>query len=231
MKKCVVSFANGPGHYLTAMKRLEKSFKDVGFDGDCLMFSSYEEIGSPTHQEVPYAFKAYSIKKAIELDYDLILWADSVVHASKSVAPVFDHIEKYGYLFFDNIGWTIGDYTSDACLKKMGMTREKAFETPMIMAACMGFNLNALRTSIFLNHYIGAADDGISYHGDWNNNKGQVSKDPRVRGTRHDQSVASILIAQMGLTLTTGHETYFAYVDHKKVLPVSETVCLWSGGL
>jgi hypothetical protein len=71
----------------------------------------------------------------------------------------------------------------------------------------------------------------VSYHGDWTNERGQVSLDKRVLGSRHDQSIASIIVKQMEFDITTGHETYFAYVDHKKVLPVRDTVCLWSGGL
>jgi hypothetical protein len=119
-KKYVVSFADGVGHYAKAMMRLDLSLKQVGFGGEFEIWkgiNDYAHIESPHHKgapdAVPYAFKAHSIRKAIEEGADLILWCDSVVYATKSVGPVFNHIKEKGYLFFDNIGYSIGDYTSD----------------------------------------------------------------------------------------------------------------------
>jgi hypothetical protein len=180
---------------------------------------------------VPYAFKAFAIKKAIEEGADLILWCDSVVYATKSIKPIFDHIEKKGHLFFDNIGYSIGDYTSDACLDNFGMSREEAFNSKMLMCCCMGFDVNNPTAKAFLDKYIEAASDMVSYPGDWTNQNLQVSNDMRVKGHRHDQSVASIIVKQMGLTVTHAQSTYFAYAAHKGILDISPTVCLWSEGI
>lgn len=238
MKKYVVSFADGVGHYAKALMRLELSLKQVGFGGENEIFkgiNDYAHIGSPPHKgatnAVPYAFKAYSIKKAIEEGADLILWCDSVVYATKSIKPIFDHIEKKGHLFFDNIGYSIGDYTSDACLDNFGMSREEAFNSKMVMACCMGFDVQNPVTKRFLVRYIAAASDCISYHGDWKNQDLQISNDMRVAGHRHDQSVASILIKQMGLEITRAQDTYFAYSEHKGKVPIADSVCLWSQGI
>lgn len=161
----------------------------------------------------------------------LLLWCDSVVYATKSIDVIFDHIKENGYLFFDNLGFTIGDYTSDACLDNFSMTREEAFNSKMIMACVMGFNLENEQTLSFLNKYIAASTDGISYIGDWNNDNLQVSNDMRCRGHRHDQSVASILIKQMNLTITNAQQSFFAYCSHKGIVAISENVCLWSAGI
>src|ERR1700744_6014508 len=145
MKKTVVSFADGAGHYAKALMRLELSLKQVGFDGTWKGINDYAHIGSPQHKgpnSIPYAFKAYSIKKAVQEGADLVLWCDSVVYATKSIDPIFKHIEEHGYLLFDNIGFSIGDYTSDACLDKWGMTRDEAFNSKMLMACVMGFNVH-----------------------------------------------------------------------------------------
>lgn len=233
--KTVVSFADGVGNYAKALMRLELSLKQVGFDGRFKGINDYGHIESPLHKGhancVPYAFKAYSIKKAIEEGASLLLWCDSVVYATKSIQPIFDHIEKNGYLFFDNIGYSIGDHTSDACLNHFGMTREESFNSKMIMACMMGFNLNDPTAREFLDKYISAASDGVSYHGDWHNNNLQVSNDMRVKGHRHDQSVASILIKQMGLEITNAQSTYFAYSEHKGKVSISDSVCMWSEGI
>lgn len=234
MKKMVVSFADGVGSYAKAMMRLELSLKQVGFGGEFEIFkgiNDYAHINSPSHREVPYAFKALSIKKAIDDGADQILWCDSVIYATKSLTPIWDHISKDGYLFFDNIGFSIGDYTSDACLKKFGMSRELAFNTKMIMACVMGFDVHNKNAKKFLDEYIKAATDGISYVGDWHNNNLQVSEDMRVKGHRHDQSVASILIAKENLTITRAQETYFAYASHKGNVPIADSVGLWSEGI
>jgi hypothetical protein len=248
--RTIVSFADGAAHYAKALMRLELSLKQVGFGGAHERFkgiNDYAHINSPFHKgpgAVPYAFKALSIKKAMEEveqyctpsandgpDENLLLWCDSVIYATKSLNPVFEHIKKHGYLFFDNIGFSIGDYTSDACLHKFGMSRDEAFNSKMIMACCMGFDLNNTEALVFLNKYITAAGDGVSYPGDWHNNNLQVSNDMRVKGHRHDQSVASILIKQLNLTITNAQQTFFAYASHKGIVPIADSVCLWSEGI
>lgn len=237
-KTYIVSFADGVGNYAKAMMRLELSLKQVGFGDEFHRFkgiNDYAHIGSPFHKgspdAVPYAFKAYSIKKAIEEGARYVIWMDSVVYATKPIWPLLQHIKNQGYIFFDNTGFSVGDYTSDACLAKWGMSRQEAFDSRMIMACVMGFDSEHPRAKEFLEKYIGAASDGVSYMGDWYNNNLQVSNDLRVKGARHDQSVASIIIKQMGLTITNAQNTFFAYAEHKGKIPISDTVCLWSEGI
>jgi hypothetical protein len=237
-KKCIVSFADGVGNYAKAMMRLELSLKQVGYGGEyerVKLINDYAHIESPFHKgtpdAVPYAFKAYSIKKAIDEGMRYILWLDSVVYATKSLTPVFNHIQEHGYLLLDNIGYSIGDYSSDACLSKFHMTREEAFNSPMIMACVMGFDVQNIVANNFLKWYIDAASDGVSYLGDWTNQNLQVSQDMRVKGHRHDQSVASIFAKQLGMTITNAQSTYFAYTEHKGKIPISPTVGLWSEGI
>lgn len=231
MKQTVVSFADGAGNYLKAMARLEHSLKQTGFDGEFKGINDYGHIGARHHKEVPYQFKALAIKKAMEEGAELLLWCDSVVYATKSIQPIFDHIEKHGYLFFDNIGFSIGDYTSDACLSQHGMTREESFNSRMLMGCMMGFNLRDSKAQEFLDRYIKASQDGVSFMGSWTNNNLEVSTDMRCKGTRHDQSAASIIVKKMGLTLTNAQETFFAYDEHKGRMKVSDTVCTWSCGI
>lgn len=234
MKKVVVSFADGAGNYAKALMRLEQSLRSVHFDGEFKGINDYGHINSPLHKgpnSVPYAFKALSIKKAIEEGADLLLWCDSPVYATKSLDPVFKDIEENGYLLFDNIGFSIGDYTSDACLNYFGMTREESFEKKMLMACVMGFNLHDPKAKAFLQEYYDQHVILSCYPGDWVNNNLQVSSDMRCKGHRHDQSVASILAYKHNMAITNAQSTYFAYESHKGVVPVSKSVCLWSGGI
>lgn len=244
--KTVVSFADGVGNYAKALMRLELSLKQTDFDGRFKGINDYAHINSPFHKgcdaSVPYAFKAHSIKKAIQESLEnetsesvqkenILLWCDSPVYATKSIQPIFDHIKKHGYIFFDNIGFSIGDYTSDRCLKNFGMSREEAFNSKMIMACVMGFDLNHPKAQEFIKRYLAASVDGVSFPGDWSNERLQVSQDMRVKGHRHDQSVASIIIKQMGLEITNAQQTFFAYGQHKGIMPIADSVCLWSEGI
>ena len=237
MKKVVVSFADGCGNYAKAMMRLEQSLKAVNFGSEFEIFkgvNDYSHINSPHHKgsnSIPYAFKGLSIKKAVEEGADLLLWCDSVVYATKDITPIFNHIEKHGYLFFDNIGYSIGDYTSDKCLEYFGMSREEAFNSKMLMSCVQGFNLHDANALAFLNRYYNDEVIRECYPGDWTNQDLQVSNDMRCFGHRHDQSVASVLVKQMGLEITRAQDTYFAYTEHKGKVPIADSVCMWSSGI
>lgn len=215
MKRCVVSFADGAGDYRQKMKRLEDSLKG-NFDGDFLGFTSYEEIGCEPHQVIPYKFKPYAIKKAIDLGYDQILWCDSPVVAIKNIQPVFDHIEKHGYAFFDNPGHSLGKWTNQKALDYFGMTREEAMNVKMIMASCMGFHISQSifdEAELFFKSYKALADS--LYPGSWADH-------------RHDQTVASFLIEKMGLNIQNGYESFFIYQHFKDHFQIADSVCLVS---
>jgi hypothetical protein len=192
---------------------------------DFICFKTFEEIGSPTHKEVPYAFKAYAIDKARKMGYDLVLWCDSVVYPISDLKPVFDYINKNAYMFFNNIGYSIGEYTSDKCLELLNMSSDEAFDSKMLMACCMGFNFKDTKVNKIVDSYLFHATSG-AYHGDWFNNNKQVSKNNLVKGHRHDQSVISILVHQNKLNVLNGNQTFFAY--KMGTLPISESVCLLS---
>lgn len=227
--KIVVSFADGVGNYLKAMTRLEQSLKG-NFTGQFKGINDYGHINSRHHKDVPYQFKAKSIEKAMEMG-SLILWCDSVIYAKKSIEPIFDYIKEHGVLLFDNPGYSIGDYTSDACLEYFGMTRETSFKIPMIAACCMGFDTENPISMKILQKYIAASQDGITFPGSWHNKNAEVSYDLRVQGHRHDQSVMSILAHRYGITPVKGNETFFMYHDWLKIMPKAESVCLFSQGI
>lgn len=239
MKKAIVTFANNEERYIKGQKRQEQSLKAVGWDGDYFAFNSFTEIGSPDHDDVPYAFKPYAIDKVRKMGYDVVIWMDAPVYAIKSLHRLektltfsadYPSFPANGpVLLFDNLGFTIGDYTSDACLEIMGMTRNDSFQLPMIMACVMGFDFRVDYARRFFDQYLNAVTKG-AYEGDWKNDNGQVSKDPRVKGHRHDQSVASIIAAQMDIKPLHPHSTYFAYHGNPGHLPHAETVCLISHG-
>ncbi len=221
MKKCVVSFADTK-FYQDKMKRLEDSLKG-NFDGAFLGFTDVNQIGSPPHKEIPYAFKPYAIQKAIDMGYDLILWLDSPVVAIKSIEPVFDHIESNGYVFFNNYGHPLGKWTNDKTLAYFDTTREEAMEIRQIMACVMGFDMRNASVYYLFQDYKSLAFE--LYPGDWSSH-------------RHDQSIMSLLLAtkfeeskRKDFEILDGHKTFFIYEHFKHVpefQPLSESICLVS---
>jgi hypothetical protein len=210
--KCVVSFADGAGDYRKKLLRLQESMRRHT-DADLLMFTDYKQINSEPHQVIPYKFKAMAINEAINKGYELILWCDSPIVAVKPLDYLFDHINRKGYVFFDNIGHPLGRWTNDKCLEYFKVSREQAMDIKMIMACCMGFKVNNLTAGRFLADYIALADK--LYPGTWADH-------------RHDQTVASFLIHELQMKILKGQETFFAYESHRNVLPISESVCLLS---
>lgn len=216
MKKAVVSFADGTGHYRTKMKRLEQSVKKFS-DADFLGFTDIKQIGCKPHSVVPYAFKPYAIQAAVNQGYDLILWCDSPIHAVKDLGPVFEYIEENKYMFFENIGHNLGKWCNDKALDSFGVTREQAMDIKQIMACSMGFNFSDGVVRKWFDEYIGLSDD--LYPGDWTG--------PQAH--RHDQSVASLLIHEYGLNILNGQQTFFMYEAHRFAVPINEpTICLIS---
>jgi hypothetical protein len=207
-RTCVINFAKG-GWYPTGQMRLADSLQQVRFPHDVFTWKDEAEIGAPPHQDSPYAFKPYGLKRAVEMGYEIVLWADASVWAIQPVQPIFDHIEKHGHLFFYN-GWC-DTWTSDACADGFGIIRDQLAKTPHLMGICMGWDMRRAKCQVFLERWLQKANDGVSFPGSWVNDQQQVSKDPRVKGHRHDQAVASILAWQLDMPTVIAHETYFQY--------------------
>lgn len=226
-RRCIVSFADFKGTYAKKMDRLAASLEG-NFDGDFIGFRTYDEIQCEAHSKVPYKFKPYAIQKAIDMGYEIILWCDSPVYAIKSLDSVFNDIEKFGYLLFDNIGFSLGDFSSDKQLEYFKITRSEAWSIKQIMACVMGFNASDANTMRWFKTYKDVADE--LYPGNWDNDDLTESKDARVRGSRHDQSVISCIAHVNNLKITNAQQTHFCYLEHKKVLPISDTVSMYSSG-
>lgn len=216
MRKCIINLATRERDK-KGQERLRDSIYKMGFDGDFLAFTSESEIGAPAHSDIPYAFKAYAFEYARNLGYDLVLWCDSALWAVKDISPVFEHIEKKGYLLYRN-GWTSGEWCADSALQPLGITREQSFEYPHLMACQMGLNFNDEKANEFFNEYFRMAKEGTSFKGAWSNENFECSTNPKVLGHRHDQTVGSIIAWDLGMwDWQIPHETYLLYYNGQHV--------------
>lgn len=208
--RAVISFADTP-FYQEKMKRLRDSVEAQGIK--FIGYTSCEQVGCKPHSEIPYAFKPYAIWKAIQEGVTTVLWCDSCIVAFKDINPVFDYIEKHGFMFFNNHGHTLGMWTNDKALNHFGITREDAMSIKMTMQCCFGLSAKNQQASDFFFKYQNLAYD--LYPGSSSNH-------------RHDQSTASLIINEMGLEMINGHSTFFIYTHFKDVFKISDSVCLES---
>lgn len=213
MKHCIINFGKS-AWYPRGQLRLLNSLKEVGYTGDVFAFSDESQIGAPSHQESPYAFKPFALKYVQERGYDCVIWCDTSVWAIKPITPMFTEIATFGHMFFHNAG--AGYYSSDASLKSFGIDREESFKIDMLMGICMGWDLRTEKCKEFLKRWLEKAVDGVTFPGAWTNANYEVSNDPRVQGHRHDQTAATFIAHQLGMGLIIAHETYFQYYENKR---------------
>jgi len=193
---CVVNYSSG--WFVRGQSRLKQACLDVGYKGDFLLFNDENPLKCPPHSQVPYGFKPYAMKEAQKRGYRFILWCDSSVYPERPLDAVWQIITNVGYYFHHN-GWNCGQWTTDKALKTLGVSREEAFNIPQIIGGCQGLNLENPKAKIYLDKWYKLAGDGITFHGAWTNEHGQVSSDKRVLGSRHDQSAGSIIAWNLGM--------------------------------
>jgi hypothetical protein len=78
--------------------------------------------GCPSHRERPYAFKAYALKQASEHNWigksATLLWCDSCILPIRSFEPIWEKIERDGYLIMRN-GFSNYEWTNDAAYPEL----------------------------------------------------------------------------------------------------------------
>lgn len=194
----ILNVASG-GWYPRGQVRLMKSFEKVmpGYGFDFLFWRDGYPEGSASHRDIPYQFKPYAFKYAIDSGFDYAIWMDSSVYLKKDISPIIDQIKSEGYFFFQN-GWTSGEWLCDNQCEPLGITREESFSYPHIMACVMGFDLKNPKSLAFLKKW---TELSIYFKGSWTSCI-ECSDDPRVKGSRHDQAFASVISHQMQMRHT-----------------------------
>ena len=151
-KVCVINVAVGRGHE-SGQIRLKASLEATGYKGHTLFWKGKLPKDSPTHQEMPYAFKTFAFKEAINKGFEIIFWLDASVWANKDIAPLIEKIETDGY-FIPDSGWKVGQWSSDNALNYFGITRQEAFEMKLITAGIMGLKINNQKAIDYFKKWI-----------------------------------------------------------------------------
>ncbi len=203
MKTAIVNFANG--RYIAGQNRLLQSLLITAkFEGTFLSWTKEVSIGSPLHTDNPYAFKIYGFEQAFK-NFDYVLWLDASVWAIKSVAPVFEHIEKYGYIQ-QEAGQFAGHWANDNCLNYFGINRDEAMKMLCYgNAGFLGLSKHDKTAMEFFKRWKESMLAG-AFKGAWTNENNSESRDPRCKGHRHDLVCGSIIANQLGMEYQNGEE-------------------------
>ena len=233
MMKCIVNVSCG-GWFPKGQDRLTNSLIKYAPDIHRVFYRDVFPSDCPSHAEHPYAFKPFAIKEAYSLGYDIVLWADASIYAIDNIELVLEFIEEHGYLFFANS--YIGYFSSDRCLQHFGISREEAFSMREIMGCCFGLNLKNETTRKFLDLLYSKSTDGETFVGPWNNDNKEASIDDRVKGHRHDQTVASLIAHQLCMTnFIEPHKTFMCYKSQISYYypnnDIPSTICLLNEGM
>lgn len=204
-KQCIITFANRKNNYVRALSRMVDSLR-YNWDGGFMAFIGEDTLpGCPKHEAQPYAFKLYAIQAALNAGYTEILWLDSSCYAIQPLQPIFDHIEKEGYIMQD-AGHFVGVWTNDRTLKYFDLNRDEAMTMRCYgNAGFLGLNFEDQTAIDFFCEWKRSMEDGM-FKGAWTNADHSESLDERCRGHRHDMSSGSIIANRMDMKLQSSQE-------------------------
>ncbi len=188
------------GWYPSGQDRLVQSLAQMGYQGETLLWKNIYPPNCPKHDAAPYAFKPFAFKQAMTQGYDVAFWLDASMWAVKSLDPIIAHIEQHGVAVW-RAGWTVGEWSTDRALAKMGLTRDMGMGISLVCGGIVGLDLRRPLVRQLVEDWVGFASDGVSFQGEHSNkgpHKGSCSADERCLGHRHDMPSLSMLVARDG---------------------------------
>jgi len=191
-KVAFVSFATGV--YIEKQKKLVFSVNRFGYD--IFTYTTFESIGSPTHQESPYEFKLHAIRAVYMKGYDIVIWCDSIIQLLRPITNWIPEIEKKG-VYLQRDGHRLGNWANDRALEAFGIKRDDVMDLNTTIYACvMAFDFRNPITKEFMYRWKNCADKGL-FRGRWTNRDRTESQDPRCEGHRHDQTCAELVAREL----------------------------------
>lgn len=189
--RAIVNVATG--RFVALQDRLRAAVERGDCGADLICWRDEYPPGSPTHEEAPFAFKAFAVQAAMNQGPQSVLWLDSAVMPVKPLAPLWDLIERQGYWFSSNPPyndpsgpkWNCGQWTCDSALGPLDAKREELFAIPHVIGGAFGLNFRHEIAWDFFREYLRLATERTAFQGPIANENGEASADPRVLGHRH----------------------------------------------
>lgn len=233
--RCVVNVATTE-HYRKGQRRLMQSGRFLG--GYAAHAKTWPAIPNtwPSHDQIPYGFKAFALKETAE-HYDLLLWADASILPIRSLEPLWEKVERDGYWIARN-GWNNYQWTADSAYYELFPENPRIWEMrevnkriPHVVATSFGLNVKHPIGKAFLDEYYRLASETKAFCGPWTNSlyglnpsekpalpdtdRRSACGPPDVVGHRHDQTAASVIAWRLGMKLTDCPEI-FAYSKRRQ---------------
>jgi hypothetical protein len=192
-----VSFSNKDNVYYYTMQQryIAKSLHTIS-KYDYYMFTEYNEIGSPSHQESPYEFKIHAIKTVKDMGYRYVVWCDSVYNMVTDFdIELLEKITNQG-VYIQEDGWKCGQWANDRSLEYFKITRDIAMNITGSHASIMCYDFNSELANQVLNKFLECGKNGI-FKGKWDNTLKTESQDTRCLGHRHDQTCLELIANEL----------------------------------
>lgn len=218
--RAIVNVATGP--YVRGQERLtEWCAKN---SEEYFIWRDQLPAGSPFHQDVPYAFKAYALREAVAAGAKTLLWADASILPIKPLDELWERIERDGY-WIGNNGWTNYEWTADSAYAPLfgdypGDAVWANRQIKHVVATSFGFSIEHPTGRAIFEEYYRLASETKAFCGpwsnmegspaDWNNERSAPCGPLDVRGHRHDQTALSVIAWRLGCQLTDS-PNIFAY--------------------
>ena len=197
MTRCIVNVATGP-RYANGQERLATNPHVI--ETPVMLFRDQMPPGSPSHTEVPYAFKPWAMKAAAEVGAEVLLWADASIVPIRSLDPLWEKIEREGAWISRN-GYRNSEWTAESAYADLDVTHEENDAIEHVVATTFGLNLNHATGRYIFDEYLRLAQTR-AFCGPWRGGIGVQH--------RHDQTALSVIAWRAGVELTSPPE-WFAY--------------------
>lgn len=152
-----------------------------------------EPPGSPSHADVPYAFKTWALRQARDRGAKTLLWLDASMFAVRPLEPLFEQIERDGIAVW-HCGFSVAQWCHDDGLNRLAMTRAEASSVPLIAGGVVGLSMHDRSARELLDEWHAYAGDGVSFPGPWK------AEGRPYFGHRHDMPSLSVIAHRMGVT-------------------------------
>jgi len=193
MSRCVVSVATG--RYVPGLQRLLAS---PFIETDTAAWFDTMPPGSPSHLDVPYAFKPHALAYASKQGATTLLWADACILPLRSLEPLWDRIERDGYWISRN-GYQNSQWTAESAYPDLGVTHEENDNIEHVVATTFGLNLGHERGRYIFEEYLRLAKTN-AFKGPWTGGIGTQH--------RHDQTALSVCAWRAGCELTSAPDVF-----------------------
>lgn len=206
-KPLIISAGIG-GWYAAGIDRLEKSLIYHGYAGDTLFWRDEYPPGCPDHSDNPYAFKPHAFREAFNRGYKIVLWLDASFWAVNDPMPIMDYISAKGLYFFKS-GYPLSATATDILLEAGERKREELTDVAEFATGAVGINIDNPEGKHFFEEWGSYCDHGL-FKGNRVHDPAD-SADPLFKFSRQDQSAASMILHQMGITSCGEQEDFVAY--------------------